>query len=72
MEQKWPQDIWLVRHGQSSGNVARAAAEAEPLQDFGGHLLGMHFGKSQRANASRPQVREQQAQKVAELEAKRK
>jgi broad specificity phosphatase PhoE len=28
MEQKWPQDIWLVRHGQSSGNVARDAAEA--------------------------------------------
>ena len=28
MEQKWPQDIWLVRHGQSAGNVARDAAEA--------------------------------------------
>lgn len=28
MEQNWPQDIWLVRHGQSSGNVARDAAEA--------------------------------------------
>jgi broad specificity phosphatase PhoE len=28
MEQKWPQDIWLVRHGESAGNVARAAAEA--------------------------------------------
>lgn len=28
MEQKWPQEIWLVRHGQSSGNVARDAAEA--------------------------------------------
>ncbi|WP_020652619.1 histidine phosphatase family protein [Massilia niastensis] len=28
MEQKWPQDIWLVRHGQSSGNVARELAEA--------------------------------------------
>jgi broad specificity phosphatase PhoE len=28
MEQKWPQDIWLVRHGQSSGNVARDEAEA--------------------------------------------
>jgi hypothetical protein len=23
MGQKWPQEIWLVRHGQSSGNVAR-------------------------------------------------
>ncbi|MFZ6876563.1 histidine phosphatase family protein, partial [Undibacterium sp. Di27W] len=29
MEQKWPQRIWLVRHGQSAGNVARDAAEAE-------------------------------------------
>jgi broad specificity phosphatase PhoE len=28
MEQKWPQEVWLVRHGQSSGNVARDAAEA--------------------------------------------
>ena len=28
MEQKWPQHIWLVRHGQSAGNVARDAAEA--------------------------------------------
>jgi broad specificity phosphatase PhoE len=28
MEQKWPQQIWIVRHGQSAGNVARDAAEA--------------------------------------------
>jgi broad specificity phosphatase PhoE len=28
MDQKWPQRIWLVRHGQSAGNVARDAAEA--------------------------------------------
>ena len=28
MEQKWPQEIWLVRHGQSAGNVARELAEA--------------------------------------------
>jgi broad specificity phosphatase PhoE len=27
-EQKWPDTIWLVRHGQSAGNVARDAAEA--------------------------------------------
>lgn len=25
---KWPQRIWVVRHGQSAGNVARDAAEA--------------------------------------------
>ena len=26
--QKWPDRIWIVRHGQSAGNVARDAAEA--------------------------------------------
>ena len=31
LEQKWPQTIWLVRHGQSAGNVARDAAEAAGL-----------------------------------------
>ncbi len=28
LEQKWPQSLWIVRHGQSAGNVARDAAEA--------------------------------------------
>src|ERR1035437_3432273 len=27
-EQKWPDTIWLVRHGESAANVARAAAAA--------------------------------------------
>ncbi|MDQ6627939.1 MAG: histidine phosphatase family protein [Pseudomonadota bacterium] len=27
-EQKWPETVWIVRHGQSAGNVARDAAEA--------------------------------------------
>ena len=27
-EQKWPQTLWIVRHGQSAGNVARDQAEA--------------------------------------------
>jgi len=30
-EQKWPQTMWLVRHGQSAGNVARDAAEFATL-----------------------------------------
>jgi broad specificity phosphatase PhoE len=30
-DQKWPQTIWVVRHGQSAGNVARDAAEAAGL-----------------------------------------
>jgi broad specificity phosphatase PhoE len=34
-DQKWPQVLWIVRHGQSAGNVARELAEAayEPLID---------------------------------------
>ena len=31
VDQKWPQTIWIVRHGQSAGNVARDAAEAAGL-----------------------------------------
>ena len=27
LEQKWPEMLWVVRHGQSAGNVARDAAE---------------------------------------------
>src|SRR3954463_12291931 len=30
-QQKWPQNLWIVRHGQSAGNVARDAAEAAGL-----------------------------------------
>lgn len=34
--QKWPDALWIVRHGQSAGNVARDAAEAagHPLIDL--------------------------------------
>jgi len=31
VEQKWPQQLWIVRHGQSAGNVARDTAEAAGL-----------------------------------------
>ena len=34
MDPKWPQSIWIVRHGQSAGNIARDAAEAA-----GHHLI---------------------------------
>ena len=35
-DQKWPQTIWIARHGQSAGNVARDEAEAagHPLIDI--------------------------------------
>ncbi|MBO9547153.1 histidine phosphatase family protein [Caulobacter sp.] len=31
MEQRWPTRLWIVRHGQSAGNVARDAADAAGL-----------------------------------------
>ena len=50
-EQQWPETLWIVRHGQSAGNVARDLAEREghpvvqiatrdvdvPLSELGGH-----------------------------------
>ncbi|HSI53042.1 MAG: histidine phosphatase family protein [Ramlibacter sp.] len=32
MTEKWPRTLWIVRHGQSAGNVARDAAEAAGLR----------------------------------------
>jgi broad specificity phosphatase PhoE len=34
-EQKWPNVLWIVRHGESAGNVARDAAEAAGLPLIG-------------------------------------
>ena len=31
VQQKWPQTLWVVRHGQSAGNVARDQAHAAGL-----------------------------------------
>ncbi|AWK87344.1 histidine phosphatase family protein [Azospirillum thermophilum] len=31
MLQRWPDRLWIVRHGESAGNVARAAADAAGL-----------------------------------------
>jgi broad specificity phosphatase PhoE len=31
MKEHWPQTLWVARHGQSAGNVARDAAEAAGL-----------------------------------------
>jgi probable phosphoglycerate mutase len=31
MRQRWPERLWIVRHGQSAGNVARDAATAAGL-----------------------------------------
>ena len=39
--QKWPDALWIVRHGQSAGNVARDAAEAAGRHDIEIHLRDM-------------------------------
>jgi broad specificity phosphatase PhoE len=36
--QRWPKAVWIVRHGQSAGNVARDAAEAAGL-----HVIDIAF-----------------------------
>ncbi len=33
--QNWPERLWLVRHGQSQGNVAREAADEAGLHEIG-------------------------------------
>ena len=32
MDELWPERLWVVRHGESAGNVARDRAEAEGLE----------------------------------------
>ena len=34
MRQNWPERLWLVRHGQSQGNVARDAADEAGLHEI--------------------------------------
>src|SRR4051812_39954199 len=38
MRQRWPERLWIARHGESAGNVARDAAHAAGLAriDIGG------------------------------------
>ena len=31
MQKRWPERLWIVRHGESAGNVARDAADAAGL-----------------------------------------
>jgi len=35
IRQNWPAKLWLVRHGQSQGNVARDKADEEGLHEIG-------------------------------------
>jgi broad specificity phosphatase PhoE len=34
MRQSWPATLWIVRHGESAGNVARDLADARGLPDI--------------------------------------
>jgi probable phosphoglycerate mutase len=34
LNQRWPSKLWIVRHGESAGNVARDAAHAAGLADI--------------------------------------
>jgi broad specificity phosphatase PhoE len=34
VRQRWPSRLWIVRHGQSAGNVAREAADAAGLAEI--------------------------------------
>src|SRR6202035_2300446 len=34
LSQRWPSKLWIVRHGESAGNVARDAANAAGLADI--------------------------------------
>jgi broad specificity phosphatase PhoE len=52
MEQKWPQQLWLVRHGQSAGNVARdAAANQQLLIDIAGRDVDVPLSELGRRQA---------------------
>lgn len=52
--QRWPQQLWLVRHGQSAGNVARDAAEAgsQLLIDIAGRDIDVPLSELGRRQAS--------------------
>ncbi|MGI8847281.1 MAG: histidine phosphatase family protein [Candidatus Dormibacteria bacterium] len=47
-EQRWPSTLWLVRHGESAGNVARDVAEAERQAVIDIAIRDMDVGLSQR------------------------
>ena len=39
MQQRWPNRLWIVRHGESAGNVAAVAAMPEVVEPNIGHFL---------------------------------
>ena len=61
MQQRWPDRLWVVRHGESSGNVAREAARAARLThiDTGGRDVDVPLQRPGGAaiDGARPLVR---------------
>jgi broad specificity phosphatase PhoE len=58
MRQNWPARLWLVRHGQSQGNVARDAANEAGLHEIGIEIRDVDvplsdLGRNQAAAAGR-------------------
>jgi probable phosphoglycerate mutase len=47
-DQRWPNTLWLARHGESAGNVARDRAEAEHLDFIDIDVRDMDVGLSAR------------------------
>lgn len=47
-EQRWPSSVWLARHGESAGNVARDAAEASHADVIDIDIRDMDVGLSDR------------------------
>jgi broad specificity phosphatase PhoE len=47
MRQNWPEKLWLVRHGQSQGNVARDAADEAGLHEIDIHVRDVDVPLSQ-------------------------
>src|SRR5436190_695466 len=44
LEQKWPQTVWIVRHGQSAGNTARGIRQKFPeLSEQRRHVGKFYF-----------------------------
>ncbi|MDQ2667250.1 MAG: histidine phosphatase family protein, partial [Gemmatimonadota bacterium] len=54
MEQRWPDTLWIVRHGESAGNVARDAAYAAglPVIDIAGRDVDVPLSAAGELQAS--------------------
>ena len=54
MRQNWPERLWLVRHGQSQGNVARDAADEAGAHEIDIDMRDVDVPLVRRSATSRP------------------